>query len=207
MRDRDYDNELIEVVRLIADGQKFLAGVIDLLVEELTSRRRSPIISVGLAWSDGTGYTFTGADMDTTVDGRNVGDVVVVEVGPATDARGRPVGDVSAVTFEVSDPAVLGLEIDPTDVTPGPGRRAARVTILDTADATLTLSEPRPTKGPLTSTVRFTGTVPENLDQAVDLPFVIDPAPTTGPTPGPAVVPNPSTGQAAASRVARGVGF
>ncbi len=202
-----YDNSVIDVVRLIAEGQRFLAGVTDLLIDELTSTRDVGIMTVGLEWDAGDGYTFTGANMDTTVSGKSVGDVVVIEVGPATDAKGRPVGDVSGVTFEVSDPAILGLEIDPADVTPLKGKRACRVTILDTGDATLTATEQRPTKGPLTATVHFTATAPESLDQATDLPIEVEPD-AAAPSVDVTTNPTPQTGgRADRSRTLRGTGF
>jgi hypothetical protein len=160
---------------LIAGGHRLIGDAADLIMDVLNSRDVVPMMRVSLV-VDGVTLTNQGSLMEQTITGKNVGDAFVVKAGPAQDSRGRPVGAASDVTFEVADPNVLGLEIDPQGVTIDEGQRAARFTILEQTDSEATITLNRPKRGPLVSTIRIEGTGPETTDAAVDLPFTVEDA-------------------------------
>jgi hypothetical protein len=180
MNRRD-ERRLAESLSLLLGAYRLISDGADLIGSVLTGCGAGDMMESAIV-SDGTTYTLTGNDMEQTVSGKNVGDSFSVRVGPATDVRGKQIKGPETIDFEVSDPAILGLEIDPAGVTVQDGQRAARVTLLDQGDATLTASLHRPTKDPLVSTVRVTGTNAETADAATDLPIEV-----VGDEPGPVV--------------------
>jgi hypothetical protein len=160
---------------LIAGGHRLIEDAARLIMDVLNSRDAAPMMRVSLV-VDGVTFTSQGSHMEQTITGKNVGDAFVVKAGPAQDSRGRPVGAAADVTFEVADPNVLGLEIDPEGVTIDEGQRAARFTILEQTDSEATITLNRPKRGPLVSRLTIEGTGPETTDAAVDLPFTVEDA-------------------------------
>jgi hypothetical protein len=182
-----------KISKLIADGHRLLADLSDLILAELTWGRDPGTITVSVGGENFHISTVAEGNMEQTIAGKAVGDVLTVEASAPKDAHGRPTPGGGAWDFTVDDPSVLGLELDPADVPAPEGGRAARVTILDQRDGDLTVSYARPTKGPLTATVNFTDVQPLTDDAAVEFDVQVmdalptpEPVPTPEPTPGPA---------------------
>jgi hypothetical protein len=181
------------ISKLIADGHRLLADLSDLILAELTWGRDPGTITVSVGGENFHISTVAEGNMEQTIAGKAVGDVLTVEASAPKDAHGRPTPGGGTWDFTVDDPSVLGLELDPADVAAPEGGRAARVTILDERDGVLTVSYSRPTKGPLTATVNFTDVQPLTDDAAVEFDVQVmdalptpEPVPTPEPTPGPA---------------------
>jgi hypothetical protein len=175
------ERHLAEALSLMMGAYRLIADGADLIGSVLTGCGAGEMMDFTIVFAD-VELTSKGNDMEQTVSGKGVGDSFAVRVGPATDARGRPIKGTQTIDFEVSSPDILGLEMDPAGVTVQDGQRAARVTILDEGDGTLTASLHRPTKDPLISTIRVTGTTAETADAATELPIEV-----VGDEPGPVV--------------------